>query len=54
MPVTTYPVSVVYLSAANILGLVTVTRLSSWDIGQPVQASMTQMAAVPWISSYPS
>ena len=48
------PVSVVYLSAWNVLGQVSKIQLSSWNVGKPVQANMTQMATVPWISTYPS
>jgi hypothetical protein len=48
------PVSAGYLSTYNVLGQVSKSQLSSWNVGKPVQPNMTQMATVPWISTYPS
>jgi hypothetical protein len=50
----TTPVSVLYYSAFDILIDVSVLKTSSFNIGQGVQTYMIQMAAVPWISTYPS
>ena len=48
------PVSVLQLSAWDILASVSVLKTSSWNVGQGVQANMTQMASTAWISTYPS
>jgi hypothetical protein len=42
------------MCAWNITGGVSTHILSGWNVGAGVQQNMTQMAAVPWISTYPS
>lgn len=47
-------VSAVYSTGWDVLASVSVNKVTSWNVGQPVQLNMTQMAGVAWISTYPS
>lgn len=48
------PVSALRTSAFDVTKSVTVLHTAAWNVGKAVQPNMTQMADVPWISTYPS
>lgn len=50
----TTQVSAVYKTGWDVLAAVSVVKTTGWNVGQPLQTSMTQMAGVAWISTYPS
>lgn len=47
-------VSVVTHSSWNLLAGVSAVLTSSWNVGQPVQQNLANLADVQWISTYPS
>lgn len=49
-----FTVSVVAITSWNVTAGVSVHQTTSWNVGQPVQGNIANLARVPWISTYPS